>query len=401
MATLPRNEHRNREAQSNIEGNNSTTQNTSKSPTPQLPITQWENQSNDNEFTFWIDTPSTHRATVADSQFPNLSLQDRATLVIGLKFKTKMEVYHFMQKAIRKHMIWEPACDIYDTNGLGDGEFGTFCANWLQVMYSCIRTAKRTMLSTSLLTNMEVIALQKLSELHAGIEPKTQNIIDFTEGFLTPCKFKKRYTKDGPIDRRFKSTRSTMQSNSMPDNTTRGIGRQSSAKEQKEDDEIFITRRNIVPPKTKPMPKFTLHRALEIQAQRVKTLKQAFDAEKDFTRKQQLQQRYEMESKEAQALQDEYENLRKIQQQAQVSASQVQHEKLRKEELQRQLDEANLQQQREIEKLKQQLQKQQDTITQQQTQLQQKSQQDAQPLNDNVPRGGIVPPKKDEELEQK
>ena len=401
MATVHGNEHRNREVQFSNQGRNNTEQNVTKSPTPQLPITQWENQSNDNEFTFWIDTSSTHRATVSDSQFPNLSLQDRATLVIGLKFKSKMEVYHFIQKAIRKHMIWEPACDIYDINGSGDGEFGTFCANLLQVMYSCIRTAKKTMLSTSLLTNMEIIALQKLSELHAGIEPKTQNIIDFTEGFLTPCKFKKRYTKDGPIDRRFKSTRSTMQSNSRPDGKARGIGRQSSAKEHKEDDEIFITRRNILPQQTKPLPKFTLHRALELQAQRVKNLKTAFDAEKDYTKKQQLQQRYEMESQEAQALQQEYEQLRKIQQQAQVSASQVQHEKLRKEELQRQLDEANLQQQREIAKLKEQLQKQKDTITQQQTQIQQQAQQDEQLLNNNVPPGGIIPPKKDEDLEKK
>ena len=101
-------------------------------------------------------------------------------MVIGLKFKTKVQVLHFIQKAIRKQMIWEPACDIHDVNGLFGSEFGTFCENWLQVMYSCIRTAKKAMLTASLLATMEKIVLHKLNELHAGIEQKNQKQIAFT-----------------------------------------------------------------------------------------------------------------------------------------------------------------------------------------------------------------------------
>ena len=189
MATLPRNESRNRT--NNNDNNN--TDHQKRASTPPVPTAQWQRQPQDNEFTFWIDSPSLIRATISDSNFPNLSVEDRAILVIGFQFTNEVQVYHFIQRAIRQKMIWEPACEIYDVEGLFDGEFITFCRNWLQVMYSCIRTAKKSMLTTSLLENMEIIALQKLNELHAGIEQKKQNVINFSDGFLTPLKFKKRY----------------------------------------------------------------------------------------------------------------------------------------------------------------------------------------------------------------
>ena len=124
MATVPRNEHRNREL-----GSQTNNLQHSTDPTPQLPLSQWQKQSNDNQFTFWIDTRSANRATLSDSHFTNLTIPERATLVIGFKFTSDAQVFKFIQRAIRENMIWEPACEIRDVSGLFDSEFITFCKN--------------------------------------------------------------------------------------------------------------------------------------------------------------------------------------------------------------------------------------------------------------------------------
>ena len=104
MATVPRN------GKSKTDPNNNATDtNIRRSSTPPLPLTEWSNRNNDNEFTFWIDTPSINRATISDYGFSNLTVPQRATLVFGFQIKTKVQVLHFMQKSIMKKMIWEPA----------------------------------------------------------------------------------------------------------------------------------------------------------------------------------------------------------------------------------------------------------------------------------------------------